>query len=362
MTTRREFLRRTVAAGVAAALAESVRGAPDTDRARATRTGTAQTVLGAIDASELGFTLAHEHLSSAPGVLERWPKDWGGRQGLVTRAVDRLGVLGAAGVRTVVDLTPYDVGRDIRFLEEVSRQSGMNIIACTGQRFLPPSGRLAMPSRTIGGLAEFFKKEIDRGIDGTSIKAGVIKIGVGSNRPTSLEAVGLRAAARASKATGVPIRVHTHAAERPGEAVAAILEEEGLDPSRVSLDHSDDSGDLDFLSGMAKRGYSLGMDHLHRGLLPDGKPSFDRRAECIKAMIDAGFAGKLFLSTDSMFGGSLLPEETREWRENLDPPEGMLFVAHNLLPRLREMGVTNQHIQVMTVENPQAFFARRAST
>jgi phosphotriesterase-related protein len=239
----------------------------------------------------------------------------------------------------------------------------MNMIACTGQRFFPPQSRhVSMPARTVAGLAEFFKKEIDRGIDGTSIKAGVIKIGIIAGRPTSLEEAGLRAAARASKATGVPIRIHTDAAHRAGESDAAILEDEGVNPARVSFDHSDDSGEMDYFLGLVRRGYSLSMDHVHRGLMPDVNPSFERRAECVKKLVDAGFADKLFLSSDSEFGGSLLPAQTRDWRENLDPPEGMLFIPHGIFPRLSELGVSSKAIHVMTVENPRAFFRRSAVT
>jgi phosphotriesterase-related protein len=218
-----------------------------------------------------------------------------------------------------------------------------------------------MPARTIVGLAEYFINEIDRGIDGTGIKAGVIKIGIITGRPTSLEEVGLRAAARASKATGVPIRIHTDAAHRAGESDAVILEDEGVNPARVSFDHSDDSGAMDYFLGLVRRGYSLGMDHVHRGLIADVKPSFERRVECIKMLVDSGFADKLFLSSDSEFGGSLLPEETRDWRENLDPSEGMLFSVRRLLPRLSELGVSSEQIHAMTVENPKAFF-RRSTT
>jgi phosphotriesterase-related protein len=217
-----------------------------------------------------------------------------------------------------------------------------------------------MPARTIAGLAEYFVKEIERGIDGTSIKAGVIKIGINEGRPTALEEMGLRAAVRASKSTGVPIRIHTDSADHAGESNALILEDEGMSPTRVSFDHSDDSGDLNYLMGLAKRGYSLGMDHVHRGLMPDGEPLFERRVECIKKIIDAGFADKLFLSCDSMFGGSLLPGENREWREKLDPADGMLYVARRLIPRLVEMGISRDQIHVITVENPKAFFATSA--
>ena len=143
MTTRREFLKRTASTGIAVAFSTSVDGASEAARLHAPSSGvgTAQTVLGDLDVSELGFTLTHEHIANAPDVLKRWPKAWGGRAGLIAKAVDQLKAIKAAGINTVVDLTTYDGGRDIRFLEEVSRKSGMNVIACTGQRFFPPQSR-----------------------------------------------------------------------------------------------------------------------------------------------------------------------------------------------------------------------------
>jgi phosphotriesterase-related protein len=345
VASRRDFLAQAAMAGIAAAISEPAAGAP----------GVAQAVLGPLDASKLGLTLPHEHIADAPDVLNRWAD--GGRTEFIAKAVDKLKPVRAAGISTIVDLTTYDVGRDIRFLEEVSRKSGLNMIACTGQRFFPPVSHVSMPAHTVEGLTEFFKKEIEQGIDGTGIKAGVIKVGIVAKQPTALEEIGLRAAARASKATGLPIRTHTHAADRAGEEHAVILEDEGIDPARVSFDHSDDSGDMEYFIGLAKRGYSLGMDHVHRGMSQNFKPSFERRAECIKLLIDAGFAGKIFLSQDSEFGGSLLPEKTREWRETIDPPEGLLFTTAKLIPHLKRIGVSDHDIHSMTVENPRRFFS-----
>jgi phosphotriesterase-related protein len=263
----------------------------------------------------------------------------------------------AAGISTIVDLTTYDVFRDIGFLEEISRKSGLHMIAATGQRFFPPNvASVTMPARTIEGLAAFFTREIRQGIDGTAIKAGVIKIGVIGGKPTALEETGLRAGARAARATGAPIRIHTRAADRAGEKLAPILESEGIDPARVSFDHSDDSGEMDYFLGLVKRGYSLGMDHVHRGLSPQFKPAFKRRADCIRQLCDAGFAGKLFLSQDVEFGGSLLPEDAKEWRDTIDPPDGLLFTTRKLIPYLGHIGVTERDIHTMTVENPRRFF------
>lgn len=296
--------------------------------------GMAQTVLGPLDVSRLGLTLPHEHIADAPRFhLPKWPRAWGGRTEFTAKAVEKLKRMRAAGIGTIVDLTP------------------------TGQRFFPPqSADVPMPSRTVAGLAEFFIREIEQGIDGTGIRAGVIKIGVITQNVTALEEIGLRAAARASKATGAPIRTHTAAAHRAGESHAAILEDEGVDPARVSFDHSDDSGDLDYFLGLARRGYSLGMDHVHRGMSPDFQPPFARRAECIRLLAAAGHAGKIFLSQDSEFGGSLLPPQAREWRDRIDPSEGLLFVTRKLLPYLRQAGTSDRDIHTMTVENPQSFF------
>lgn len=343
MTSRREFL-----AGIAAAISSPAAGASK---------AIAQTVLGPLDAAELGVTLPHEHVAEGAYYLRKWPLDWGGRPEFVARTVEKLQVVRAAGIGTIVDLTTYDVFRDIGFLEEISRKSGLHMIAATGQRFFPPNvAGVTMPARTIEGLAAFFTREIREGIDGTAFKAGVIKIGIIAGKPTPLEETGLRAGARASKATGAPIRIHTHAADRAGDNLAPILESEGIDPARVSFDHSDDSGEMDYFLGLVKRGYCLGMDHVHRGISPQFKPAFERRADCIRQLCDAGFAGKVFLSQDVEFGGSLLPEDAKEWRDTIDPPDGLLFTSRKLIPYLEHSGVTGRDIHTMTVENPRRFF------
>src|SRR5688572_4376394 len=70
-----------------------------------------------------------------------------------------------------VDLSPAEAGRDVRFVEQVSRRSGMHIVVCTGQRLFP----VELKERSTAELTELFIKEIEQGIDDTGIKAGVIK-------------------------------------------------------------------------------------------------------------------------------------------------------------------------------------------
>ncbi len=121
-----------------------------------------------------------------------------------------------------------------------------------------------------------------------------------------------------------------------GESDAAIVEDEGVSPARVSFDHSDDKGDIDYFLALVKRGYSHSMDHVHRGLIADFKPSFERRGECIKLLVDAGYADKVFLSQDTGFG--------------VHHPQ-----TH---PRLKEICVSSEQVRVITVENPKHFFAQ----
>ena len=87
------------------------------------------------------------------------------------------------------------------------------------------------------------------------------------------------------------------------------------------------------------------------------KPPFEKRAECIELLVDAGFADKIFLSQDSEFGGSLIPEDAKEWRAKIDPPEEMLFTTRKLIPYLEQIGVSDCNIHTITVENPRYSFS-----
>jgi phosphotriesterase-related protein len=353
--TRREFLAQVAGAAVAAASTRAAEASKSPSRQHA---GTVQTVQGPISASKLGFTLPHEHIcASSAGFWQAWPEFFGGRATFINKVVGKLKAARDEGVDTIVDVTPVDVGRDIRLLQEVSRKSGMQIVACTGH-WLSPS--LSMAARTADELADFFVLEIERGIEGTDIKPGVIKVATDQEGVTPFLERALRAAARASKATGVPVTTHTYAAARVGEKQANIFESEGLDPVSVCLGHCDDSDDMDYLTGLLKRGYTIGMDHLTWGAGEESEASpnilsWQQRAETVKKLIDAGFCHKIFLSNDWYFGISIARAGAMEAKEKLNP-DGMLFTSRKVIPYLKHIGVAEQQVQTMTVDNPRRFF------
>ena len=76
MSNRREFLKRTVATGIAAAIFRPVAGASEAAGVNGLpgHAGIAQTVLGPLDASKLGFTLPHEHIADGPYYSNKWSK------------------------------------------------------------------------------------------------------------------------------------------------------------------------------------------------------------------------------------------------------------------------------------------------
>ena len=165
-------------------------------------------VLGPLDTADMGFTLSHEHvLVSSAGIQQIYP-EFIPRDAIIERGINDLKVAHAEGVQTIIDVTTIDLGRDIRMLEDVSRGSGVNIIAATGTwRDIPRVFWEASPDT----IAPLYIREIEQGIEGTDIKAGVIKVANDKGGVTPQGEIILRAAARAHKATGVPISTHTWA-------------------------------------------------------------------------------------------------------------------------------------------------------
>lgn len=354
MTTRREFLLQTTAGVVAAACsgcAHAAQAKAGKDLPQVAGTGLVETVLGPLDVSKLGFTLSHEHVCFIPH--EGFPD----RTVAAARMVDKLKEAKAAGVDTIIDLTPADAWRDVRFGQEVARKSGMQLVVCTGFRFAPESYN----AQTVEQIAEVFIREIEKGIEDTGIKAGVIKAAAVSAAITPAEEKGFKAAALASKTTGVPIETHTDAGNRGGETQAAILEAEGVSPARVSLGHSDDTKDVNYLIGLAKRGYTIGIDHVFYGATKaaKGEPGYvtylrqvpwHKRAGYVKQLIDAGFGDQIFLSND--------------WeleREQMNP-DAFLFNTRKTIPYLTQLGVSQRKIHSITVENPKRFFGRNPTS
>jgi phosphotriesterase-related protein len=312
---------------------------------------TINSVLGPLDTSELGFTLSHEHVLVASAGIQHVYPEFIDRPATIEKAVAELTEAHGEGLRTIIDVTTIDLGRDIRMLEEVSRKSGVQMICATGTwRDIPRAFWTATPDM----IAPLYIREIQEGIEGTGIKAGIIKVANDVGGVTAEGEIILRAAARAQKATGVPISTHTWAPERVGEQQVKIFEEEGVDLDRVYIGHSNDTTDTGYLIGLLERGVWIGLDRFPGGRTA-GTPDWQGRTDTAKKLIDAGFGHRIMLGHDWSVTLTIASKESQEDRRRYNP-DGYLFVTRNVLPRLKEMGVSEDTITQIMVHNPRRFF------
>jgi phosphotriesterase-related protein len=238
----------------------------------------------------------------------------------------------------------------VNVLAEASRRTGVNIIACTGW-WLEKTRIIS--GVTVERLARVFVRDIQEGIAGTNIKAGILK--GASDMPGVLpgEETVLRALALAHHQTGVPIMLHSYSPGQVGRRQVAILKEEGVDLRRVKVDHSNDTTDMDYITWLLDKGCYLGMDRYPgRGVSP-----LDR-TRILKKLIDARYKDRICLSHDWSLARYLAkdsPLGSPEKRKKLNP-HGYLYIKTVVFPQLREMGVPEEVISRLCVAGPRKFF------
>jgi len=316
------------------------------------------TVLGEISADELGMTLVHEHLVFA---YLGWdcdalapPYD---REAAATACVEALKeATKGYGLKTLVDATASDMGRDVELQKIVSERLGINIICATGfytEKF-GKAGYFKFRSQTYditNELCETLVREITQGIGSTGVKAGVIKVATGHARISSYEEKVLKAAARAQKETGVPIITHTEAGTM-GPEQADLLISEGADPKRVVVGHMCGNADLKYHLSVLGKGVSIAFDRLGIDILfPD-----ELRKACLIALIGIGYADRIMLSQDCWAYWLGRPYEFSDAAKPLLANWSYVHVFNNIIPALKEAGVSEDRINTLMVKNPQRLF------
>ncbi len=306
-----------------------------------------ETVLGPVDDSELGYVLSHEHvLVSAGDDVHHYPWLYD-MDATRDRLVEELTEAREGGIGTLIDLTTPDLGRDVEFVAEVARRSGMHIVAGTGMwRDVPRSFWFRDPD----AIADIFVREIEVGIGETEIKAGAIKVANDAEGVTPEAELVLRGAARALKRTGCPISTHHWAPEEVGTRQVEIFADEGAPMDRICIGHSADTTDIDYLESLLNAGVYLSMDRYPGS---GERPNSAERTATVKALLDRGWAERIMLGHDYAPGairaGRPAPER--------EAPTRYLHVSTVALPALREMGVDEDTIEMMMREVPRRFLS-----
>ena len=308
---------------------------------------TVNSVLGPLDTKDLGFTLMHEHVFSQGFVAQNYPELFG--VGFMDRIINGITEAKKEGVDTIVDATTFDLGRDVSVLAEISQRTNVNIIACTGWWMNLPE-YIAGTSPDL--YADLFVREIEEGIAGTGTKAGILKSAADHDGVTATGEIMLRAVARAHCRTLVPIMLHSDALGQVAGQQLAVLREEGVDLNRVTVDHVNDTTDMEYLTWLLDQGCYLGMDRY-----PGLNLSSRTRTETLKSLIDAGWIDRLLPSHD--FGlatpETFYPPDVKESIEK-DNPYGYLYMKKVVFEQLREMGVPEAVLDTLCVNGPRKFF------
>ena len=335
-----------------------------------------RTLRGDLKKEELGFTLPHEHiLIDMQNCVDEMPhEEFHGKITLSNRylmvsdpyyirenaaytdedeAVHELELYRRYGGVSIVDVTPDDIGRDVRALRRISDRTGVNVIVGCGH-YTDPSLTPVIKDMSVSALTAEILRDLTEGVQGTDMRAGVIgEIGT-SAEITVAEQKCLEAALIAARETGASLHVHTSLWEENGKAVLQMAKRLGTDPARVCIDHIDVDLRYDYCKYLLDEGAWIEFDNCGKEFfMPPrdcgkirGKFAYDmERAEMILRLFDAGYGDRILMTNDlclrtmlATYGGN-----------------GFMHVARTMLPMLRYLGMAEADIHRLTVKNPAEF-------
>lgn len=304
--------------------------------------GKIRTVRGDIAPEELGITMAHEHLVID---LYRMTGSYSSIIDEVDLVIEELQQFKDAGGSAVVDLTNIGIGRNPKALAQISEATGVHVVMGSGwyrERFYPPY----ITEKKVNELADMIVRDIEEGVDGTGIRAGIIgEIGTERHFITPAQERVFRAAARAQRRTGAPLNTHTtHYGELALDQLE-LLEDEGVNLSRVIVSHLGERRGIGDILPIAERGAWVEIDNI-------GYEDYQRdevRAQNIKLLIEAGYLDRILLSLD------ICCTEHLAWYGG----KGFAHLLRRFVPLLKETGVTQEQIETMLIHNPRRALAFR---
>jgi predicted metal-dependent phosphotriesterase family hydrolase len=298
-----------------------------------------QTVLGTVSPTDLGTTSVCEHLICdaywVTGYVDHLLND-------ERLTVEELLIYADAGGRTLVELSSKGLRRNPEALKRISEASGVQVIMGCGwyrQKHYPPD----LERRPTNDLAQEMIRDLTIGVADTGIRAGIIgEIGTSLDYITPGEERVLRAAARAHKRTGTAIYVSSEF-HPVGVAQLEILREEGADLRRVVVGHADSYLDPSYHEAILRSRAFIACDGVGKThIYPDG-----RRVDMIKGLIDRGYADQLVLGSST----------SRRSELHAYGGNGYDYLLQRFLPMLRQDGIGDEQIRLLTVVNPARVLA-----
>lgn len=310
-----------------------------------------RTILGDVDATEVGVTYAHEHLVIDGGRPVEISPDF--LLADVDRLAAELTAAAAAGLRTAVDAMPADCGRNPAKLAELSRRSGVHLIAATGlhhEKFYGPWHWSTQASE--GELADLFVADVEVGIDEldyrgpivrrTAHRAGILKVGGSEGGPSRRDVPIFRAAAAAHDRTGVPVHTHCEAGSGALEQVR-LLTDAGVPADRISLSHVDKVVDRAYHREIRATGAFVVYDQAFRwGDRANGT------LQLLEWAAEDGEIDRVMLGMDAARQG---------YYRSFGGKPGLTYLLQAFVPEMAARGLGDEIRDAVFVENPARAFA-----
>lgn len=285
-----------------------------------------------------GYTWVHEHLHID---LSGFKNNLDCRLDQYDLICQEMKDLRALGVSNIIEMTNRYMGRNPQFMLDLMRDTGINVVACTGyyqDAFFPEH----VAARSVEQLAQEMVDEIVIGIDGTELKAGIIaEIGSSEGVITPLEEKVFIAAAWAHIETGRTISTHTSFSTMGVEQLV-LLQAHGVDLSRVTVGHCDLKDNLDNILRMIELGAYVQFDTIGKNnYYPD-----EKRIAMLHAIRDRGLLSHVMLSMDI----------TRRSHLKANGGNGYDYLLTTFIPQLRQSGFSQADVDMMLRDNPSKFF------
>lgn len=310
-----------------------------------------RTILGDIAPEALGITASHEHLwcDQTLGQFGDFP---GRSEPMHLRDLEmvlrEVGLFKAAGGRAIVEVTCDGWGRDMAVMAEISRRTGLHVIATAGY-YIAPCHPEFVAGASIETLTEVLVRDVLEGAD-CAPRAGLLKAAVGMARIEGDEEKCIRAVARAHHRTEATITTHTSASARfhidggnAGTMFLDLFEEEGVPLDRVIIGHTDENADIRQLRRLLARDAWVQFDVI-------GKEHWlldETRADLLAALVSEGHGGRLLLSGD----------RNRVSEMRVSGGKGYDYLLTDFVPILRVRGIPEREISRMLVDNPADIFS-----
>lgn len=336
-----------------------------------------RTVLGDVDPKDVGQVLFHEHVlfdivpPGSAGDREAeinfqncWQIDYRSNENPANShqidpdiAAQELHHLAEDGGSLIVDQSVGGLARDPEGLAQAARASGIHVVAAAGSytsAYLSPSD-MAMD---IDALTHRYTVEVIDGLDGTSIRAGLIGE-MGCSWPIHpFERRALKAAARAACATGAALSVHPGRAPEACSEILDITEAEGLDPNRTVLCHMDRTfPEGDGIAKLLKRGANVewdffGIEQSYYWMGEVALPTDRDRVRLIRNFADAGYGDQILVSQDICTKTRL-----RHWGGH-----GYGHILRNVAPLMRQLGLEASLINQLLRATPLRLLTLQETT